>query len=145
MTEEKYTEEGMQEALAKMEQMRGDMSSLMEQEKMLQNMMEDISAAEDTLERMKGVSEAEDILVPIGGSIYLKAKTIPGEAVLTDVGSGIHMEKGQEDASDIIEERKRDIEEGLEEVTKAAKELESNYRDIALYAQNAYQTLQGQG
>ena len=56
-----------------------------------------------TIENLKNIKEGDEILVPIGGSIIIKASISNTEKILTYVGQDVVVEKSIEDANQFID------------------------------------------
>jgi len=73
------------------------------------------------LEREKGNAE---ILIPIGGDTYIKAKLENLEKVTVGIGAGISMEKTPQETKEIINKR-------LENLEKARESLQQQLAQVA--------------
>jgi len=56
-----------------------------------------------TIENLKNIKEGEEVLVPIGGSIIIKANIQKTDKILTYVGQDVVVEKDLEEANQFIE------------------------------------------
>ncbi len=67
----------------------------------------------------------EDILVPLGSTVYVKAKLSDVDKVLTGIGAGAYIELKPEDSRKKIEERRKNIEELLKKTNDELKKIEN--------------------
>jgi prefoldin alpha subunit len=69
----------------------------------------DLSYANMTLEGIEQEKENADLLVPIGGSSYVKVKLASTDKVIVGMGAGVSIEKTVPEAKTIIKERLEEI------------------------------------
>ncbi len=65
----------------------------------------DFETALSSLKEVSKLSDGESMLIPIGGNILIKVSFVKSEKVLVNVGSGVVVEKGIEDAVSYLEEK----------------------------------------
>ena len=70
----------------------------------------DLTYANATLEGIEAENENVEILVPIGGSNYMKVRLAEKEKVVVGMGAGVSIEKTLPDAKTIVKERIEEIE-----------------------------------
>jgi prefoldin alpha subunit len=66
-----------------------------------------------TLEGMEKESENAELLVPIGGSAYIKVKLASTDKVIVGMGAGVSVEKTLPDAKAIVKERLDELEKTM--------------------------------
>jgi prefoldin alpha subunit len=69
----------------------------------------DLSYANMTLEGIEQEKENTELLVPIGGSSYVKVKLASTDKVIVGMGAGVSIEKTVPEAKTIIKERLEEI------------------------------------
>jgi prefoldin alpha subunit len=77
----------------------------------------------------------EDVLLSVGGSIFIRARLPKENRVTRDIGSGVRVESTIEDAE-------KDIKERVEALEKRYESLREEYRKHADYAMTLSATLQ---
>jgi prefoldin alpha subunit len=86
--------------------------------------MTDLSYANMTLESIQKEKENAELLVPIGGSSYLKVKLVNTEKIVVGMGAGVSIEKTLPEAKAIVTER-------LDEIEKARAAGQQQFSQIA--------------
>jgi prefoldin alpha subunit len=70
----------------------------------------DLSYARMTLEGLEKESEKSELLVPIGGTSYVRARLENPNKIIVGMGAGVSVEKTREEAKEIIKKRLEDLE-----------------------------------
>lgn len=86
--------------------------------------MTDLSYAQMTLESVEKEKENTELLVPIGGGSYLKAKLAAPDKVVVGIGAGVSVEKTLQEAKDLVKER-------LEEMEKTLNAVQQQFAQVA--------------
>jgi prefoldin alpha subunit len=86
--------------------------------------MTDLTYASMTLEGMEKEKENAELLVPIGGSSYIKVKLACFDKVVVGMGAGVSIEKTLPEAKAIVKER-------LEELEKTMQSAQQQFAQIA--------------
>jgi len=73
------------------------------------SMIADLTYASMTLEGLEKQKENAELLVPIGGGSYIKAKLETPDKVTVGIGAGVSVEKTLQEAKDIINKRLEDL------------------------------------
>lgn len=84
----------------------------------------DLSYANATLDGIEKEKENTEMLVPIGGSSYVKVKLADSDKVLINMGSGVSVEKNLADAKVTLKER-------LDELEKTMTSAQQQFSQIA--------------
>lgn len=84
----------------------------------------DLLYAQATLEGLEKEGEKSEILVPIGGTSYIRAKLDNLDEVIVGMGAGVSVEKTREEAKEIIKKR-------LEDLDKTRKSIQQQYTQVA--------------
>jgi len=84
----------------------------------------DLIYAQATLEGLEKEAEKSEILVPIGGTSYIRAKLDNLDEVVVGMGAGVSVEKTREEAKEIIKRR-------LEDLDKTRKSIQQQYTQVA--------------
>jgi prefoldin alpha subunit len=84
----------------------------------------DLSYANVALENLEKEKENAELLVPIGGSSYIKAKLTSHDKVIVGMGANVSIEKTLPEAKVLIKER-------LEELEKSMRSAQQQFSQIA--------------
>ena len=90
---------------------------------MVNTMIADLTYASMTLEGLEKQKENAELLVPIGGGSYIKAKLETPDKVTVGIGAGVSVEKTLGEAKEIINKR-------LEELGKTRVSLQQQFSQI---------------
>jgi prefoldin alpha subunit len=77
---------------------------------MVNTVITDLSYAAMTLEGLEKEKENSELLVPIGGSSYVRAKLGNPDKVIVGMGAGVSIEKTYPEAKEIVKKRLEDLE-----------------------------------
>ena len=86
--------------------------------------MTDLTYASMTLEDLEKEKEDAELLVPIGGSSYIKAKLANPDKVVVGLGAGVSVEKTLQEAKAIVKER-------LDELQKTMVSAQQQFAQVA--------------
>jgi prefoldin alpha subunit len=75
--------------------------------------MTDLSYANTALENLEKEKENTELLVPIGGSSYIKAKLTSHDKVIVGMGANVSIEKTLPEAKVLIKERLEELEKSM--------------------------------
>jgi prefoldin alpha subunit len=84
----------------------------------------DITYANMTLDGLEKEKENAEMLVPIGGSSYVKVKLADTSKVIVGMGSGVSVEKTMEEAKATLKER-------LDELEKTMNSAQQQFSQVA--------------
>ena len=136
------SEEQAQQLMYQMQMLEGYLTDLSQKESSLLNIVREAISATESIKNSKIKSDSE-ALVPIGMGTYMKAKILPNQNVILNIGAGAAIEKDQESAINWIESRIKEFETALQE-TNAQKQqviasLESGKQQMNQLMQQAGQ------
>ncbi len=77
---------------------------------MMNAAMTDLTYANMTLESIEKEKENAELLVPIGGSSYVKVKLAESDKVVVGMGAGVSVEKTLPEAKAVVKERLDELE-----------------------------------
>jgi prefoldin alpha subunit len=84
----------------------------------------DLAYASTTLESLDKEKENTELLVPIGGTSYIRARLDNPDKVIVGMGAGVSVEKTREEAKDIIKKR-------LEDLDKTRMSMQQQFSQVA--------------
>jgi prefoldin alpha subunit len=128
-------DEEISKYLVLIEQYKEQISQLEYQTQYIQAAINDYNKAKITLDKMNKIKKGNEILVPIGGSSYLIAKTDDTSKVLFDIGAGIITEKKSEEAITKIEKNIGNLEKTQKRVIEQLQKLQNEASEISQRAQ----------
>ena len=115
---------------------REDGQILQQQIANLQATLVEIDTGVETLRNLKNVKE--EVLLPIGAGVYLKAKIIDNEKILLSIGADVIAEKNVEEATEFlaskskkIDELRNQLQKNLVEVSNKIMKLDGDAKKIA--------------
>ena len=93
-----------------------------------------------SLEVVKAVSTGinEEIMIPIGGSVFMKAKASGNGKLIMEQGAGVFVELNADEAGERIEERRKRIQGSISAIDKNMEEIYKRYNEIASQTQELY-------
>ncbi len=91
---------------------------------MMNAVMTDLTYANMTLEGIEQEKENAELLVPIGGSSYIKVKLANPDKVVVGMGAGVSVEKTLPEAKEIVKER-------LGELEKTMRSAQQQFTQVA--------------
>ena len=94
---------------------------------MMNAAMTDLSYANMTLESIEKEKENAELLVPIGGSSYVKAKLANSDKIIVGLGAGVSVEKTLPEAKSMVKERLDELEKtrvaGQQQLSQVAERI----------------------
>ena len=91
---------------------------------MLNAVAQDLTYANMTLESLEKEKENSEVLVPIGGTSYIRTKLDNPNQIIVGIGAGVSVEKTRQEAKDVINKR-------LEDLQKARTSTQQQFAQIA--------------
>lgn len=90
---------------------------------MINAVITDLNYSSMTLEDLEKEKENADLLVPIGGSSYVKAKLGSTERLIVGIGAGVSVEKPLPEAKEVMKKR-------LDDLEKARQSLQQQFTQV---------------
>jgi prefoldin alpha subunit len=98
--------------------------TLQQRMSMMNAAITDLTYANMTLEGIEQEKENAELLVPIGGSSYVKVKLANPDKVVVGMGAGVSIEKTLPEAKAIVKER-------LDELEKTMRSAQQQFAQVA--------------
>ena len=98
-------EEELRRLSVEMQFLEQTAETLQQRINMMNAAMTDLTYANMTLEGLEKEKQNAELLVPIGGSSYIKVKLANTDKVIVGVGAGVSIEKTLPEAKEIVKER----------------------------------------
>ena len=97
------------------------------------------------LEEIEGRKEGEEMLMNVGGSIFVQAKLVDPANVTRSIGSGVRIEQSVEDAKTAVEEQISGLEKQYESIAEEYQKLIARAQVLNAQFQQLAAQIQGQG
>ena len=91
---------------------------------MVNAIIKDLTYAKMTLEGLEKNKTGSELLVPVGGSSYIRASLQDPDKVIVGIGAGVSVEKTTQEAKEIIKKR-------LEDLEKTRMALQQRFAQVA--------------
>ncbi|MGA3191163.1 MAG: prefoldin subunit alpha [Candidatus Bathyarchaeia archaeon] len=104
------SEEELRRLTVEMRLLEQTAEALQSRANMINAVTTDLSYARMTLEGLEKETEKSELLVPIGGTSYVRARLENPDKIIVGMGAGVSVEKTREEAKEIIKKRLEDLE-----------------------------------
>ncbi len=138
MTEKESNERDIEMGLASLEFIKSQMEGVKGQIMHLQGVILDYDNALQVLGDLEKGSKKE-MMIPIGGMVFLKARLDDGTKCIADQGAGVYMEVETGDGIAQINNRREKIKDAISNLENSLSELSDRYRDLTERTQRMYQ------
>jgi len=101
----------------------------------LQTAIADCNKAKITLDQMNKTDNNNEILVPVGGGVFVNANIKNTSKVLFDIGAGLATEKTSEDAIKKIDSRIENLQKTQEKLVTMIQQLQAEATEVSEKAQ----------
>lgn len=91
----------------------------------LEKHMEELSALNDNLGSLSEAKNGSEILMPFGGGIFLRGNLVDNKNIVMNVGSGVCVDKGADDARGYINNQFEEVKDALEQMQTEAVRITS--------------------
>jgi len=118
------TEETLRKLSVEMRFLEQTAEAIQSRINMINAVITDLTYANMTLEGLEKEKENSELMVPIGGNSYIKARLANPNQVIVGMGAGISVEKTLQEAKDIIKNR-------LENLEKSKANLQQQLAQVA--------------
>ncbi len=124
MTQRAPSEDELRRLSMEMRYLEQTAEALQQRISMVNAAIADLTYANATLDGLEKEKENAEMLVPIGGSSYVKVKLADPDKVIVGMGSGVSVEKNLSDAKVTLKER-------LDELEKTMNSAQQQFSQIA--------------
>jgi len=97
------------------------------------------------LEEIEGRKEGEEMLMNVGGSIFVQAKLVDPSSVTRSIGSGVRIEQSVSDAKTAVQEQISGLEKQYEMIAEEYQKLIARAQVLNSQFQQLATKVQGQG
>lgn len=106
------SEQQLQAYLYEFKMIESRLNEITTQREMLIRTLMEIRGGLSTLKGLDNLSSSE-VLIPIGGGVFINAKTPPSDKFLVGIGANVIVEKNKENAVKFVESRINEIENAV--------------------------------
>lgn len=124
MAQSSRAEEELRRLSMEMRYLEQTADALQQRISMVNAALTDINYANMTLDGIEKEKESSEMLVPIGGSSYIKVKLADTDKVIIGLGSSVSVEK-------TLSEAKATLKERLDELEKTMHSAQQQYSQVA--------------
>ena len=130
-----------QQLLYQMQMLENLFAELSQKENSIINVIREANSA---IHAVKGISteDESESLFPLGMGAFIKSNVKPDEKIILNVGSGIAIEKNQNDAINYLESRLKELEIALQETNQQRQQVAANLEQGKQQMQNFMQKSQ---
>ncbi|MGY5871615.1 MAG: prefoldin subunit alpha [Candidatus Thorarchaeota archaeon] len=97
------------------------------------------------LEEIEGKEEGEEMLMNVGGSIFVQAKLVDSSKVTRSIGSGVRIEQSVVDAKTAVQEQMSSLEKQYESMAEEYQKLITRASALNSQFQQLAAQVKGQG
>lgn len=97
---------------------------------LLNTTLAELAAAKSALEEIGSLSEGEELLVPVGAGVFVRARLASKDKVLVTLGANVMVEKTLEDTRKYLEEREQKVRDALQKSVADYQALVGRLREI---------------
>ncbi len=129
MADKNKAEEELRKLSIEMQYLEQTADALQQRISMVNAAVTDLAYANMTLDGIEKEKENSELLVPIGGSAYMKVKLADSNKVIVGMGAGVSIEKTLAEAKTTLKERLDELEKTLnaaqQQFTQVAERINS--------------------
>lgn len=98
----------------------------------LNTTLAELASAKSALEEISALGEGEELLVPIGAGVFVRAKLANNRSVLVTLGANIIVERTVDEARKFLEEREQRVRDLLQKSAADYQALANRLREVEL-------------
>ena len=125
-----------------LESYKEQMDALGQQMAMLQTSLEESVRARETLKAFKDAEEGDEILVPVGASVFVTAKVTDKREALVGIGNKISVGKELPEAEEFMSTVVIELQESLKRISNTYSEIQTAANNLAAAVNAEYESRQ---
>jgi len=126
--DKKSEEKDLQEKYMQYNFYKQQAQGLLQEISLLNQTTQNISTAREVLSNIESAKDKSEILVPVGGNTFLKAKLEDTENVLIGIGADVVLKKSMPEAISTIDEQLENLKNTGEKFSNQMQDLEKKMR-----------------
>jgi prefoldin alpha subunit len=123
-------EDNTQISLMLLQEYQERMDSIYQQVRLIGELMIEYKSSQDALKELATTKQGEELLVPLGGNIFIRASVTDNEKVLTGVGAGAVVEKSISNASTFLDKRISELQSQEEQLIQMSQEIRGKVEQL---------------
>ena len=131
---EEKTQQKAQEMYMELKQIEQQMKQLQKQIEVVESQTMEVMDVAESLDELKSIAEAKEILVPISNGIFARAHIKSPEKFLVNVGANVVVEKSALDTKKLVNKQSA-------ELTRFREDMMRQLEKFAVNAQNIEESL----
>ncbi|MGI6471847.1 MAG: prefoldin subunit alpha [Candidatus Methanomethylophilaceae archaeon] len=135
-------ERDLRQAMLVLESYKEQMDALGQQMAMLQTSLEESVRARETLKAFKDAEEGDEILVPVGASVFVTAKVTDKREALVGIGNKISVGKELPEAEEFMSTVVIELQESLKRISNTYSEIQTAANNLAAAVNAEYESRQ---
>lgn len=135
-------ERDLRQAMLVLESYKEQMDALGQQMAMLQTSLEESVRARETLKAFKNAEEGDEILVPVGASVFVTAKVTDKRKALVGIGNKISVGKELPEAEEFMSTVVIELQESLKRISNTYSEIQTAANNLAAAVNAEYESRQ---
>lgn len=128
----------LRDYIAQLEALRGAISTLEDQVRMVELRISELETVKDVLRKLPELGDrAEDVLIPIGGGVFVRGTIKDVKRVLIGVGADIVVQKSIDEAVGDLDAKienlknsREELRKSIDDLTKQAEELRARTEEL---------------
>jgi prefoldin alpha subunit len=137
------TEDDVRQMVALLERYRGQIEMLSEQLAMLQTTEAELGAASELLSRYGSMKEGDELIVPVGGGVYVPASLATAGSVLVAIGSDVTIHMPPAEAASRVQSRRDRVREMIQQTRGTMEQIGQSAESLSAQLESAYAELEG--
>ncbi len=105
--------------------------------------LQEIALSSESLEELKNIGEDNEVLMPLGSGIYVKAKIMDKEKVIFSLGSDVAAEKDVTGAQLSLDERSMALQNALQTTGQQLQQIANTMNELNRTAQTLARKIRG--
>ena len=128
----------LRQAIALVDAYRERVEAMNRQVQVLRVSLEEVSIALESVKAFKDAKEGDEIMVPVGASCYIPVKVTGNRTVITNIGSGISVQKSSDESVEYLEANAAEINQALKKSVESLNEAQQNLAAMSETVQQEY-------
>jgi len=122
--------EDVQANLLLMQEYQERIDTIFQQIRLINELIGGYKSAQDTLEELASTQQGEELLVPLGGNVFVRTSVNDTKKVLTGIGDGIVMEKSINNATNFLDKRISELQAQEEQLIQVSQDIRGKVEQL---------------
>ena len=136
------TEQEIRSKMSMLEMYKARIESYSKNAEVVKISIDEHKRAKETLENYKGLKAGDEILIPIGGAAFVRAKTADTKKGIIEVGSGVVFEEKIDKILDRLENKLDELNRTQNEIGEQIYQMDQQSAALTQEIQEQYARLQ---